>query len=95
MRYPIDFSVFDSPIHAYGNVTGDLEFSDIPQIGVEVKLLDSLALKVSSVSSVQGIEGRILVSLEDLICLSRAAAEHITQRLEGEEGLFCIAYDEF
>ena len=95
MKYPIDFSIFDSPTHAYGNVTGDLEFSDIPQPGAEVRLLDNLTLKVNSVSRVQGIDGNFLVSLEDVVCLSRPAAEHTGQRLESELGLFCVAYDEF
>lgn len=94
MKYPIDFSIFDSPTHAYGNVTGDLEFSDIPQPGAEVRLLGNLTLKVNSVSCVQGIEGLFLISLEDVVCLSRLAAENIGQRLESELGLFCVAYDE-
>jgi hypothetical protein len=94
MKYPIDFSIFDSPTHAYGNVTGDLEFSDIPQPGAEVRLLDNLTLKVNSVSCVQGIDGLSLISLEDVVCLSRLAAENTGQRLERELGLFCVAYDE-
>lgn len=93
MKYPIDFSIFDSPIHAYGNITGDLEFSDIPQPDAEVKLLDNLTLKVGSVLRVQGINGHFLVSLEDVVCLSRPAAEHIGERLESELGLFCVVYD--
>jgi len=95
MKYPIDFSIFDSPTHAYGNVTGELEFPDIPQPGTEVRLLDDLALKVNSVSFIQGIEGHFLVCLEDVVCLSRPAAEHTGKRLESELGLFCVAYDEF
>ena len=94
MKYPIDFSIFDSPTHAYGNVTGDLEFADIPQPGAEVRLWDNLTLKVNSVSCVQGIDGLFLISLEDVVCLSRLAAENIGQRLESELGLFCVAYDE-
>lgn len=94
MKYPIDFSIFDSPAHAYGNVTGGFEFSDIPQLGLEVRLLDNLTLKVNSVSCVQGIGGLFLISLEDVVCLSRFAAEHTGKRLENELGLFCVAYDE-
>jgi hypothetical protein len=94
MKYPIDFSIFDSPTHAYGNVTGDLEFSEIPQPGAEISLLDNLTLKVSSVSRVQGMDGHFLLSLEDVVCLSREAAARLRQRLESELGLFCIAYDE-
>lgn len=95
MKYPIDFSIFDSPTHAYGNVTGELEFSAVPQPGAEVRLLDNLALKVTSVSHIQSIEGHFLVGLEDVVCSSQPTAQHIGKRLENELGLFCVAYDEF
>jgi hypothetical protein len=95
MKYPIDFSIFDSPIHAYGNVTGELEFSAIPEPGAEVRLLDNLVLKVTSVSRVEGIEGQVLVGLDDVVCYSQSMAENIGRRLESDLGLFCVAYNEF
>jgi hypothetical protein len=95
MKYLIDFSIFDSPTHAYGNVTGELEFSYIPQLGEEVGLLDNLALKVTSVSCVHGVEEKFLIGLEDIVYLSQPMAEHIGKRLESELGLFCVVYDEF
>ncbi|WP_073212505.1 hypothetical protein [Massilia sp. CF038] len=95
MKYTIDFSIFDAPTHAYGNVTGDLEFADSPELGAKIRLLDNLTLKVTSVLSVDGVEGQLLVGLEDVVCFSRHAAEHMGKRLEDEVGLFCVAYDDF
>jgi len=95
MKCPIDFSIFDSPTHAYGNVTGELEFSDVPQPGMELRLLDNLALKVTSVLSVPSIKGHFLIGLEDVVCFSQPEAESTGKRLENELGLFCVVYDDF
>lgn len=103
MKIDIDFSIFDSPVTAYGNVTGDIEVQSIPSVGDVVELLSGKAIpsfkgfsgkmKVNSVIKVEGID-TLVFGLEDVVVESRAIAEELARWLESELGLFCIDYDQ-
>lgn len=94
MQYLIDFSIFDSPIHAYGNITGDIDLAFLPEIGQEVKLREGVAeFKVTSVAKIDGDISKIIISLEDVVLNSKSEAEELATRMESL-GLFCIRYDE-
>jgi len=94
MRCSIDFSIFDSPTHAYGNVTGEIDFLISPKIGDEVAFLNNKKQRVVSLAAVAGADSVFLVGLEDLVFHSRLEAETSASYLESSRGLFCVAYDE-
>jgi hypothetical protein len=94
MRYSIDFSIFDSPTSAYGNVTGEVEFKDVPRTGERINVLDDLVLKIATLSPVLRLDGHLVVGLEDIVLPSKIAARNLATRLEAEAGLFCIAYND-
>jgi hypothetical protein len=94
MKYSIDFSIFDSPTHAYGNVTGEIDFLSTPKIGDEITFLNNKKQRVVSLVAVQGANSGVLVGLEDLVFHSRLEAETSARYLESSRGLFCVAYDE-
>ncbi|MDM5182027.1 hypothetical protein PO883_33170 [Massilia sp. DJPM01] len=95
MKYSIDFSIFDSPTHAYGNVTGEIDFPHTPEIGHRVVLLNDLEQRVASLGAVQGVDGVLLVGLEDIVFDSRLEAAVFAKYMESSLGLFCVVYDEF
>jgi len=92
MRYEIDFSIFESPIRAYGNVTGELELASHPKIGDVVEILrGALVLRVQYINVV---DGRSVIGFDDVVTESPSEAKMLAERLEGEEGLFCPGYHE-
>lgn len=103
MKIYIDFSIFDSPVSAYGNATGDIEVKSLPNVGEVVDLFEgrkffelegfSGRLKVISVDKVES-SGKAIFSLEDVVVASRSVAEELAGKLETELGLFCIDYDQ-
>ena len=103
MRIDIDFSIFDSPTTAFGNVTGSVEVPSPPSVGDVVDLCAdgkhlaprgdfSGKLKVISVVPVDD-SGALLYGLEDVVVASRGQAKDLANRLETELGLFCVDYD--
>lgn len=102
MRIDIDFSIFDSPVSAYGNATGDIEVKALPNVGDVVNLFEgrkafelegfSGRLKVISVDKVE-TSGKAIFALEDVVVSSKSVAVELAGRLEKELGLFCVDYD--
>lgn len=103
MQIDIDFSIFDSPSTAYGNVTGSVEVQSPPSVGDVVDLcaaghpLKSVGgfsgkLKVISVTQVDD-SGDLLYGLEDVVVTSRVEAQELGKQLETELGLFCVDYE--
>lgn len=103
MQIDIDFSIFDSPATAYGNVTGTVDAPSPPSVGDVVDLrangkhVEPLGdftgkLKVISVVPVDDSEA-LLYGLEDVVVASRGEAKDLANRLETELGLFCVDYD--
>lgn len=93
MNYPIDFSIFDSPTHAYGNVTGEINLPTQPVVDQEI-VLDKTKRKIISLTTSLTNSARTIVGLDDIVVSSKREAELLANRLETELGLFCIAYDE-
>ena len=92
MKYSIDFSLFDSPSGAYGNVTGDIELDHLPYVGEKVALpRNACCLKVTHLTE---LDGNTLIGLEDMVFSSHAAAAAFANRVETEAGLFCVRYEE-
>ena len=92
MKYSIDFSLFDSPSGAFGNVTGEIELDDLPYVGDEVPLPRNVCwLKVTHLTE---LDGATLIGLEDMVFNSHADAAAFAEWLENEAGLFCIRYEE-
>jgi len=103
MQIDIDFSIFDSPTTAFGNVTGSvdvlspLSVGDVIDLCVDGKHMGHLGdfsgkLKVISVVQV-GDSGAQLYGLEDVVVASLGEAQELAKRLEVELGLFCVDYD--
>ncbi len=95
MKYSIDFSIYDSPTHAYGNVTGEIDFPYTPEIGRRVALVNDHEQRIISLATVPGGDGTLLVGLEDIVFNSRLEATVFAKHVENSLGLFCVAYDEF
>lgn len=90
MKYDIDFSIFESPTRAYGNVTGELELDSLPPVGTIVEVLQGkLALRVQLINDVNG---RPVIMFDDVVAESPQLAALLAERLEREEGLFCPGY---
>ena len=90
MKCDIDFSLFESPVRAYGNVTGELELESLPTAGAVVELLHGmLALRVQQVNYVNG---RPVIMFDDVVAESPNHAALLAQRLERDAGLFCPHY---
>jgi len=103
MRIDIDFSIFGSPVSAYGNATGGIEVKTLPTVGDVVDLFEGRKafelegftgkLKVTSVDQV-ATSGKAIFALQDVVVSSRSVAAELAGRLETELGLFCIDYDQ-
>lgn len=102
MKIDIDFSVFESPVKAFGNFTGCIELDAIPSVGGDVFLfvpsgVDPLVfdgkLKVLSVIHAGKKMDKVIVCLEDVICSSRAQAEDFVRELESKLDLFFVEYE--
>lgn len=92
MKYAIDFSLFESPTRAYGNVTGELNLEFVPYFGATVTLLrGTLPLRVQLINTV---DGRDIILFDDVMADSPEHAALLAERLEQEEGLFCPPYHE-
>lgn len=90
MKYDIDFSIFESPTRAYGNVTGELELESLPPVGTVVEILQgTLALRVQLINEVNG---RPVIMFDDVVAESPEHAASLAERLERDEGLFCPGY---
>ena len=102
MRIDIDFSIFDSPTTAFGNVTGSIDVATPPGIGDVVDLcadgkrvepIGDFSGKLKVISAVQVDDsGARLYGLEDVVVTSLGEAQELVKRLEGELGLFCVDY---
>jgi len=101
MEINIDFSIFESPVRAYGNVTGTLEVASSPQMGSMVPFIGKRGLVVengftglSRVISITPIEGQPpLFGLDDVVVDSHSSASLIAQRFSQEMNLFIIEYE--
>jgi len=103
MQIDIDFSIFDSPTTAFGNVTGSVDVPSPPSIGDIVELsadgkhvepLGDFSGKLKVISVVQvGDSEALLYGLEDVVVASLGEAQELAKRLETELGLFCVDYD--
>lgn len=103
MQIDIDFSIFDSPTTAFGNVTGCVEVPSPPNVGDVVDLCAdgqplkpvlgfAGKLKVISVAQVDD-SGDRLYGLEDVVVGSRMEAQELAKQLEAVLGLFCVGYE--
>jgi hypothetical protein len=90
MKYDIDFSIFESPTRAYGNVTGELELESLPSVGTIVEILQgTLVLRVQLINEVNG---RPVIIFDDVVAESPKYAALLAERLERDAGLFCPGY---
>ena len=96
MQFAIDFSLYSSPVVAYGVVTGFLDSSDLIRVGDDICLLSStvesnsnLNLKVVAISCEKDVP---ILGLADLVVGSPEEAALLAHRLEVEAGLFCDVY---
>lgn len=100
MRIRIDFSIFESPICAYGNVTGVLEVASTPDIGALVPFIGKQGLIVAEgftgvlrvISMISLDDGSSVIGLDDVVLTTRASAELLARRLENEMDLFVAEY---
>ncbi len=101
MKIRIDFSIFESPIRAFGNATGELQVGSPPKVGGSIKLLESVdtqglhgfdgSLRVTDINPVPGQED--VLFLEDVVMTSHEAAKALASRLEAKLNLFCVEYE--
>lgn len=102
MKIEIDFSIFDSPTSAYGNVTGQVTVASTPEVGSYVEFASSAgpivadgfsgALRVNQITPVPGI-GSIVYGLEDVVVPSLSVAKELGKRLSDEMDLFVVDYE--
>lgn len=102
MKIEIDFSIFDSPVSAYGNVTGQVSVSGAPEIGSYIDFIGSTgriivdgfpgALRVDHITPVPSI-GSVIYGLEDVVVSSPSVAKELGRRLSDEMDLFVVDYD--
>ncbi|MGH8037933.1 MAG: hypothetical protein ACREPD_09340 [Stenotrophomonas sp.] len=97
MKFHVDFSIYASPVDAYGNATGYVDPAYLPAAGDKFKLLSeteagpALLLRVDKVRSAEGEEvGSI--ALEDHVVEGRDVAEALSRRLANETSLFVYVY---
>jgi len=55
MKYSIDFSIFESPVKAFGNVTGEIDLPNPPKVGEEVLLFQDQQVFLEKMPSGQKI----------------------------------------
>lgn len=92
MKYAVDFSIFVSPTEAFGNATGELDFSSPPVIGHIVELVDGKSAKIRTISSnVEGWVGTTL-GLDDIVLEPNEKAHEFAKRLEDELNFFVVPY---
>lgn len=99
MQSIVDFSLFSSPVTAYGVVTGIVDVPVSTRVGDEVRLLfpnakNDSGLKLKVVALERGnVDGMNVFSLEDLVVDSHEAAVFLARRFEGEAKLFCDVFN--
>jgi hypothetical protein len=101
MKIAIDFSIFESPVRAYGNVTGTMEVAAIPEVGTFVPfigkhglIVDSGFPGISRVISVTPVLGAHTVfGLDDVVVSTHAIAVALAKRLAREMNLFVVEYE--
>ena len=100
MMTNIDFSIFSSPIKAYGSVSGEIDVPEPVSEGNEVFILQtgkgdwfSGKLKIVFMTRLQGDSEKTVIGLEDVVAPSSEAARDLITRLENEAGLFFDKYD--
>ena len=106
MKVYIDFSIFDSPTSAFGNITGELDVAESPVVGSKVTFEHNGLLFVTPgfpgslrvISMQVGIDlnGNEMpsVALDDVVVGSRAEAADLADQLNRGFGLFVDIYDE-
>ncbi|MFC3650353.1 hypothetical protein ACFONN_02265 [Dyella humi] len=102
MKIEIDFSIFDSPVSAYGNVTGQVSVYGAPEIGSYIDFIGSAgriiadgfsgALRVDHITPVPSV-GSVIYGLEDVVVPSPNVAKELGRRLSDEMDLFVVDYD--
>lgn len=102
MKIEIDFSIFDSPVSAYGNVTGQVSVTDVPQVGSYIDFIGNAgrividgfpgALRVDHITPVPSV-GSVIYGLEDVVLPSLNVAKELDRRLSEEMDLFVVDYD--
>jgi hypothetical protein len=102
MNIEIDFSIFDSSVSAYGNVTGQVSVNEVPEVGSYVDFIGrkgrivadgfSGALRVDHITPVPDV-GSIIYGLEDVVVSSLGDAKELGRRLTEEINLFVVDYD--
>lgn len=84
LKYSIDFSIFASPTEAYGNVTGELEFARVPEIGDKLRLFDGLEPAIDSLIPHQDT---FRVGVEDIVFGSRREAQQCGRARVASRGM--------
>ena len=102
MKVEIDFSIFDSPVSAYGNVTGQVVVAGTPEIGSYIEIVGSAgrivaagftgALRVDHITPAPDA-GSVIYGLEDVVVPSLSAAKALGDKLSGETDLFVVDYE--
>ncbi|TXG77073.1 hypothetical protein E6Q11_03415 [Candidatus Dojkabacteria bacterium] len=104
MKIHIDFSIFQSPVKAYGNVSGTLDLPSIPISGDTISFMFSNTPEMMpnvGFSGMLAVENRrydvnqeiaFSLSLESIVLESAEAAEKIMSYFEKGFGLFGIRY---
>lgn len=100
MKYSIDFSIFESPVKAFGNVTGEIDLPNPPKVGEEVLLFQDQQVFLEKMPSGQKIRSitampeSLVIELDDIVLESRREAEKVANFLEKSLNLFVVNYDD-
>lgn len=103
MQSQIDFSIYQSPVKAFGNVTGNLDISDSVKVGDEVWVIPSLIvnksfefftgkLRVISITVIDEIKNIVIYGLEDVVTDSLQEAQELASLIEISTDLFIDIY---
>jgi hypothetical protein len=104
MKVNVDFSVFQSPIKAYGNVSGFLDVPSIPSSGDTISFMFSrnpVDMPSVGFSGILKVEGRRFdvdqeigcsLELESIVLENANDAEKLMSYFEKGFGLFGIRY---
>jgi hypothetical protein len=101
MKIYIDFTVFASPTEAYSNVSGELDWPDLPRVGdwVDVRADKPAPQEMPPTLRVTGVlaetpEYALIVMLDGVVTSSRSQAATVGQFCVENLGLYCDVYDE-
>jgi hypothetical protein len=103
MQSQIDFSIYQSLVKAFGNVTGNLDISESVKVGDEVWVTQGLEndksfgcfagkLRVISIAIIDEINNIAIYGLEDVVTDSLQEAQKLASLIQTSTDLFVDIY---